>query len=101
MGHPDFRVGGRIFATLAACVTGLRKCPADTRTTSGVCGGIAGGVHSRRWRMGEEWCDPHSIGNGKQGRTGRSVANRLPVEARKEPQIRQQEAEVSPMSLAA
>jgi len=74
MGQPDFRVGGRIFATLAAAEKGYGNLMLTPDQQATFVEELPE-VHSSRGGLGEEWGHPHSLGCGKQGRAGGRVAH--------------------------
>ena len=80
MGAADFRVGGRIFATLAS----LRQLDAHTGAAGAICRGVAGSVPAHSWRMGTDGEDPHSAGKSERGRADRRSAHRLEASSGKE-----------------
>jgi hypothetical protein len=86
MGAADFRVGGRIFATLASVKPGLRQPDDDSGTSGSLHRRAARPFSSRPWRLGQNG-HRRTSGSPKQMRT-RSPARSTPLEAarREEPQ---------------
>src|SRR5436309_5904551 len=77
MGHPDFRVGGRIFATLGYPRSGwgmVKLTPEQqelfVRTEPAVFAPVKGG-------MGSRWRDECAVARREEGRGSRSVDHRL------------------------
>src|ERR1043166_3685568 len=95
MGSPDFRVGGRIFATLASQKQGYGNLMLTPEQQAGFVGGlpklcvpiaVGGG------RMGQDGNDPYSAGCGERGRVGRRSAYGMEATDREERKERRKEA---------
>ena len=95
MGQPDFRVGGRIFATLAAAAQGYGNLMLTPEQQATFVEELPEVFIPIPGRWGEKRGRAHSIGGCEQGCTGRRVAYRVEVEAREESQITQEKKLVS------
>ena len=67
MGHADFRVGGKIFATLGAPDDGLGHGGADARAAGGFHGPRAGGVQAGGGGLGAGRQHSGAAGGGAGG----------------------------------
>ena len=79
MGAADFRVGGRIFATLAAQSQGYGNLMITPEMQAEFARGGAEGFSGDPWRMGTEWCDACGAGAGQRGVACRGIACGLEI----------------------
>ena len=84
MGAADFRVGGRIFATLASQAKGYGNLMLTPELQEEFVAGVAGSFSAHSWRMGTDGGDPHSAGASERGRTDRRAAGGVEASSGKE-----------------
>lgn len=84
MGAADFRVGGRIFATLASEAKGYGNLMLTPEAAGGICPGVAESLPAHSWRMGRDGSDPHPVGESERGCADRRAAHGVEAAGGKE-----------------
>jgi len=87
MGAPDFRVGGRIFATLASQDKGYGNLMLTPEQQAVFVEELPEALVPNRWRLGKQGSDPYQARPGDRGPSGWRAAHGMEATARKEVEV--------------